>query len=150
MFCRRYGGRTERWGISEHYDITARLTCVVALDDCAASGTQGLYTLPPRNYHTSERRYFPLSAGDAVLHAWDVLHGVSIEPEQERASLIVWFSEGDDATPRDWMAHRKDALGLFVRGIAAESAHEEPKYPAPHFHDLYLKAAPGNAFAMNR
>eukprot|EP00518_Triparma_eleuthera_P017248 CAMPEP_0197559118 /NCGR_PEP_ID=MMETSP1320-20131121/20601_1 /TAXON_ID=91990 /ORGANISM="Bolidomonas sp., Strain RCC2347" /LENGTH=441 /DNA_ID=CAMNT_0043120511 /DNA_START=114 /DNA_END=1436 /DNA_ORIENTATION=+ len=150
VFCRRYGGRTERCGISEHYDITSRLTCVVALDDCAASGTQGLYTLPTGVYHTSERRFFPLSAGDAVLHAWDVLHGVNIEPEHERASLIVWFSEGTDAAPRDWMAERNDAVGLFVRGIAAEADQEEPPCLAPHPHDLYLKAAPDNAFAMNR
>ena len=78
-----------RLGISAHYDIYSTLTSVIALDDVAAKGTSGLYTIAqsPQVFvsnnekqsvndhqsnasnHASLRRFFSLGAGDAVLHS---------------------------------------------------------------------------------
>jgi len=75
-----------RLGISSHYDVYSTLTSVIAMDDVAADGKRGLYTvLSPQldksskkelekfkhisvSNHASLRRFFPLEAGDAVLH----------------------------------------------------------------------------------
>lgn len=102
VFLRRYGqdiaGGETRQGISAHYDVFSTVTAVIAMDDVAAAGDNGLYTTARTNdgsqtsNHASLRRFFPLNSGDGVLHTWDVLHGVDVEPGLDRTSLIVWFS----------------------------------------------------------
>ncbi|CAJ1959139.1 unnamed protein product [Cylindrotheca closterium] len=116
IFVRRYGRDLEdaciqaRQGISAHYDVYSKVTAVVALDDIAAEGTNGLYTTysSPEVPHQSEernaiistnhaalRRFVPLQEGDSVIHTWDILHGVDVEPGLDRTSLIVWFTEAE-------------------------------------------------------
>ena len=98
IFLRRYGpeiieGEPSRQGISAHYDVFSRVTSVIALDDVAAKGSNGLFTTADNNSnHAALRRFFPLQCGDAVVHTWDVLHGVDVEPGLDRTSLIVWFT----------------------------------------------------------
>lgn len=102
VFLRRYGedicGDKSRDGLSAHYDVFSKVTAVIALDDVSANGTNGLYTTvgsiagEETSNHASLRRFFPLERGDAVLHTWDVLHGVNVESGLDRTSLIVWFS----------------------------------------------------------
>ena len=114
VFLRRYGqdvcGDWTRNGISAHYDVYSRVTAVMALDDVASQGTNGLFTThvsyhsknggggrgAKTSNHAALRRFFPLDRGDCVVHTWDVLHGVDVEPGIDRTSLIVWFTEGDD------------------------------------------------------
>ena len=101
VFLRRYGedicGSVTRNGISIHYDVYSRITAVVALDEVASKGTNGLFTLEvddetgETSNHKALRRFFPLQTGDCVLHTWDVLHGVDVEPGLDRTSLIVWL-----------------------------------------------------------
>ena len=98
IFLRRYGedicGNVTRNGISVHYDVFSRITAVVALDDVASKGDNGLFTLSGRtSNHKALRQYFPLNMGDCVVHTWDVLHGVDVERGLDRTSLIVWFDE---------------------------------------------------------
>jgi len=154
IFVRSYGedlqppqfGAASRNGISAHYDVLSSLTAVIALDDVASEGKSGLYTFYNRNpsdsdhrytstvsKHPSLRRYFPLEAGDGVLHSWDVLHGVDIEPTLERTSLVVWFTdygENDEdinsMTP-PWLEnpYDQDDVGNFVLATAIESADGE-------------------------
>ena len=100
VFLRRYGediaGGVTRQGISAHYDVYAKATAVIALDNVAAEGENGLYTTATyegeTSNHASLRRYFSLKSGDGVVHTWDVLHGVDVQPGLDRTSLIVWFS----------------------------------------------------------
>jgi hypothetical protein len=106
VFLRRYGeeicGSMTRKGISTHYDVYSRITAVVALDEVASKGDNGLFTLlvdeqtGETSNHKALRRFFPLTSGDCVLHTWDVLHGVDVRDGLDRTSLIVWFDEEDE------------------------------------------------------
>ena len=108
VFLRRYGedicGSVTRNGISIHYDVYSRITAVVALDEVASRGDNGLFTLQvdddtgETSNHKALRRFFPLTTGDCVLHTWDVLHGVDVEAGLDRTSLIVWFDEEDESS----------------------------------------------------
>mmetsp|Transcript_15616 Transcript_15616/g.31958 ORF Transcript_15616/g.31958 Transcript_15616/m.31958 type:complete len:634 (+) Transcript_15616:201-2102(+) len=115
VFLRRYGqevcGNMTRNGISIHYDVFSRVTAVVALDEVASKGDNGLFTLTDdektgeTSNHKALRRFFPLRTGDCVVHTWDILHGVDVQPGLDRTSLIVWFDEvaeegdGEAASP---------------------------------------------------
>ena len=165
VFIRRYGDDVGRTSISAHFDALSIATAVVALDDSAANGTNGLFTTSTSaSSHSALRRFFPLQRGDAVVHTWDVLHGVDVEPEFQRTSLIVWFAAvpqaGEEEKFSPWIVDRvepssarsTDGTAEFVLASAIESAilsgeenHQE------HPHDLYLESASsGNAFAMGR
>jgi hypothetical protein len=175
VFLRRYGQDIcggDRNGISAHYDVFAKVTAVIALDDAAADGRNGLYTTVvdketgETSNHKAMRRFFPLRDGDAAVHTWDVLHGVDVEPGLDRTSLIVWFDEfpeSDDGgtdkgvTPwltshPDWKQDTKNDVLQFVLASAISSV-EEPKLPSylPSSVELYLQsAARRNTFAMTR
>ena len=181
VFLRRYGQDviegSSRDGISAHYDVYSIATSVVALDNVAASGTNGLYTTATTangqtSNHASLRRYFPLSRGDAVLHTWDILHGVHVQPGLTRTSLIVWFStknaildsSEETDTPESskllspWLMKRNDLatndVTQFVLASALESSSlDESDGPTGqwHRHELYLQSAmSGNSFAQTR
>lgn len=144
VFLRRYGkeissGAT-RHGISAHYDVYAKVTAVIALDNVAAEGTNGLYTTDTRagetSNHASLRRFFPLKSGDGVVHTWDILHGVDVQPGLDRTSLVVWFStkealsssapEHSDASVSPWLSNHpclaSNDVVQFVLASAMESA----------------------------
>ena len=174
VFIRRYGEDVQpdhsaatRYGISAHFDVTASTTSVVALDDVAAEGKSGLYTTENSEVctnHAALRRYFPLGAGDAVVHTWDVLHGVEIDPGQQRTSLIVWFEDRGkdrDQSPTfpPWLSNpsRDDDIGQFVLATASFGSVDESMLSTEydgsdddcHPHNLYIRsAALGNAFAL--
>lgn len=135
-FIRNYGQttngnsneQTARYTLSPHYDITAMATCVIALDATASTGKNGLYTIPPCNNGSASnnpalRRFFPLDKGDGIVHTFDVLHGVDVDPELNtcRTSLIVWF--GSNITAADnhsWLDGRNDDISQFVKGLVLE------------------------------
>lgn len=182
VFIRRYGEDIQpdhdaatRYGISAHFDVTASTTSVIALDDVAAEGKSGLYTMESSDAsnHAALRRYFPLSAGDAVVHTWDVLHGVEIDPGQSRTSLIVWFEDRGQVVKDDlseeatgsptnapayppWLAHpsTEDDIKTFVLATATSSSADDISIEkgtddGTHPHNLYiLSAGLGNAFAL--
>ena len=148
VFLRRYGQETSsgatRHGISAHYDVYAKATAVIALDNVAAEGTNGLYTTASRagetSNHASLRRFFPLNCGDGVLHTWDILHGVDVQPGLERTSLIVWFStkeammrssvdELSDSCVAPWLSNHpglsSNDVVQFVFASAIESSVKE-------------------------
>lgn len=190
VFLRRYGQASEdaRQGISAHYDVFSKVTSVIAMDNVAADGQNGLYTtvLSSTNNahgsrtsnHASLRRYFPAQEGDAVLHTWDVLHGVNVLPGLDRTSLIVWFNEEGEEEELSknttsssrcispWLLENQERLDTndinqFVLASALESAKDllsssgENKVlhdSTPHnSQELYLKSAErGNTFALCR
>jgi hypothetical protein len=145
VFLRRYGDAviegTSRHGLSAHCDVFSKVTAVVAMDDCSKDGTNGLYTTvvsqgcglgssEKTSNHASLRRFFPLCCGDGVLHSWDVLHGVDVEPGLDRTSLIVWFTttdevESDGLNAPSWLLSRQDMdtnpVAQFVLASAIES-----------------------------
>ena len=169
VFLRRYGQNVveenSRQGISAHYDVFSRITSVVAMDNVASEGTNGLFTTlldaaGRTSNHASLRRFFPLCPGDAVLHTWEVLHGVDVQPGINRTSLIVWFVEGDNTGsdsdcggfPSPWLLSSKSSfpdVQQFVLGSAYESAGIEKSLD--DIFNLYFKSArKGNTFALTR
>jgi len=76
-----------------HYDSDAYVTMVIPLT-AAADYSGGLYVQP--TYDRNDREFIELEAGDAVLHSFDVMHGVDVL-SGERVSLIIWFKSNADA-----------------------------------------------------
>ena len=177
VFVRRYGqnllgGVASRQGISAHYDVFSRVTSVIALDNVAAQGQNGLYTtyispLPSSSSntcgttsnHAALRRFFPLDCGDGVVHTFDVLHGVDVQPGFDRTSLIVWFTTSDDEHRNDptpsWLTNHPELdtndIVQFVLGSALSSLEENSKDPEQQQQQLYLSSAiQGNSFALTR
>lgn len=172
VFFRRYGqdicGLT-RNGISAHYDVFSRVTAVVALDDVAANGRNGLYTTfinkedGATSNHAALRRFFPLQSGDGVVHTWDILHGVDVEPGLDRTSLIIWFTEEEEE--EETISETKDDIQSVAPWLlshpesdndVAQFVLASAKYSIDETHDaskdrLYLNsAAQGNSFALTR
>jgi hypothetical protein len=174
VFLRRYGqeisGDLSRNGISAHYDVFSRVTAVVALDDIAVDGRNGLFTTHisesgSTSNHAALRRFFPLDTGDAVVHTWNVLHGVDIEEGLDRTSLIVWFTEDTSNEAKEngiqsvspWIFRHPqletDCVAQFVLASALSSIEDTAKSDAADCseHRLYLKSASkGNTFAQTR
>lgn len=183
VFLRRYGQDIcggDRHGISAHYDVFSRVTAVVALDDTAADGRNGLFTTAVEDNTTSTktsrqtsnhralRRFFPLQAGDAVLHTWDVLHGVDVELGVDRTSLIVWFDEYTDGDNNSdvvspWLANhpdnkKSDASNDVLQFVLASALASLSNNDASENNDglgqqtlLYLQSASHrNTFALTR
>jgi hypothetical protein len=168
-----------RFVLSPHYDVTAYATCVIALDSTASTGRSGLYVIPPPRTrpssssaydvgHAALRQFIPLEMGDGVVHTYDVLHGVDVDPEfgLERTSLIVWFVDNDDGgrdeddgrsgsgvvSERTWLLNPVDDVGEFVLGLASESSvgvvGSGTTMPDPY--SLYLSSArKGNVFGIS-
>jgi len=113
-----------RFGLSPHYDVFTSATCVIALDSTASTGKNGLYTIHRRpnpdnnesnksnnsksnsnpntifaSSHAALKQFFPLEKGDGVVHSFDILHGVDVDPSlgQSRTSLIIWFVDNAEA-----------------------------------------------------
>ena len=88
--------------------------------------------------------------GDGVVHTFDILHGVDVDPDlnRSRTSLIVWFvdrkCEGSDAR-RVWLENRSDDVSQFVSGLASEVENGASAETL----ELYLSSASqGNIFAL--
>lgn len=170
-----------RYGLSPHYDITAYATCVMALDSTAATGQNGLYTIRRSEMggavsnHAALKEFFPFDKGDGVVHTFDVLHGVDVDPNlnQKRTSLIVWFTDSSEhqkgqqmtrttttTSPQPWLCHPTNHVEEFVLALATECAnhgHEEEgidgqdAIPIDDPIALYLSSSSqGNIFAMTQ
>ena len=174
VFFRRYGksicGNFTRNSISSHYDVLSRATAVIALDSTASDGKNGLFTthLSPSgetSNHAGLRRFFPLDVGDGVLHTWDVLHGVDVEPGLDRTSLIVWFVDHDKESTEEgdtnnkiqsvapWLQRQKsdDVAQFVMAGALASTEGLKEKDAETLQHRLYLNSAfQGNAFSLTR
>jgi hypothetical protein len=143
-----------RYSLSPHYDITASTTCVMTLDDTASNGRNGLYTIPRSKVGSTSnaalRKFFPLEMGDGVVHTFDVLHGVDVDPElnKSRTSLIVWFVDTNDnlrGGEQPWLKSRDDDITQFVSGLASEVAGNDVAETI----EMYLSSAiQGNIFAI--
>lgn len=164
-----------RYKLSSHYDITSFATCVMALDDTAMHGTNGLYTVSTEKglestNHAALRQFFPLKKGDGVIHTYDVLHGVDVHPSlnQSRTSLIVWFVDPgvrDDTTQTGnvsllpesssypWLLHPKNDVHEFILALASDydvDREKERKDRNDNVDQLYIKSCKkGNSFALN-
>jgi len=165
-----------RYGLSPHYDITAFATCVMALDNTASTGKNGLYTIRKSSEmgvsnHAALREFFPLEMGDGVVHTFDVLHGVDVDPNlnQSRTSLIVWFTDlGDNVLVDEtmgrsktgschpsWLWNPSNHVEEFVLALATECKEDEKEEDGSQDHhqrnplNLYISSASkGNIFSI--
>jgi predicted 2-oxoglutarate/Fe(II)-dependent dioxygenase YbiX len=78
----------ERQDLATHYDNTAYATVVVALND-PTEYEGGLFVQTGANVNT--RKSVPFSSpGDAVLHRFDLMHGVNVRSgKKKRFSLVI-------------------------------------------------------------
>lgn len=168
VFIRNYGSSVQklhenRFTLSPHYDIYSSQTCVIALDTTSTNGNNGLYAIHDdagsSSSHAGLKQFIPLSIGDGVLHSYDILHGVDVDPnllenDGSRTSLIIWFvdrnaEEKNVATP-PWLLnlHANDDVAQFISALATEcniKANEENNN-----YDSYIKSAKNaNSFALN-
>lgn len=186
VFLRRYGINVmqdeARMGISAHYDVYSHLTAVCALDNTARNGDNGLFTtafaskiessVGSTSNHAALRRFFPLRQGDAVLHTWNVLHGVDVQGNETRSSLVIWFTSDDESQaerPEEqgkklsfpWLNNRRgseaDDVAQFVMGSALESSSAEAttftnddRIFQETYEHYFKSASNGNTFALTR
>lgn len=79
--------------LSEHYDESSYATIIIPLND-PNDYEGGLYV--QSGACASTRRHVPFeNAGDAVLHKYDVMHGVHVRSGKERCSLVLWCGEDE-------------------------------------------------------
>jgi TPR repeat protein/preprotein translocase subunit SecG len=104
-FLRRYRGG-ERRGNVPHHDSMSYISVVISLSDYDTEYQGGLYV----SSKNSERNYIKLNRGDAVVHQWDLHHGVHVLDENihgdtsERWSWIFWTRDSDtcDDHSNEW------------------------------------------------
>lgn len=92
---RSYDPAEERQDLAVHYDITSYATMVIPLND-PNEYEGGLYVQYGASCET--RRGVPFTKpGEAVLHRYDVMHGVNVRSGRKRCSLVVWFGENEQS-----------------------------------------------------
>ncbi|CAJ1928690.1 unnamed protein product [Cylindrotheca closterium] len=90
---RSYDPNDNREALPQHYDKTAYCSVIVPLNPTECEG--GLYVQPGASVNTRREVQFQ-TAGDAVLHRYDVMHGVHVR-KGKRYSLVVWMAETEDS-----------------------------------------------------
>eukprot|EP00930_Biecheleria_cincta_P033156 TRINITY_DN22972_c0_g1_i1.p1 TRINITY_DN22972_c0_g1~~TRINITY_DN22972_c0_g1_i1.p1 ORF type:complete len:395 (-),score=49.24 TRINITY_DN22972_c0_g1_i1:122-1306(-) len=74
--------------LEPHIDLHAMLASSCSLS--VPRKDSGFYVVEDASFGT--KRTFPLqAAGDFAVHRWDLLHGVSTKPDEDRYSLLVWW-----------------------------------------------------------
>lgn len=73
-----------------HRDGQALVTVVISLSDYGTEYTGGLYISDGES-----RLVVPLDRGDAVVHQFDLLHGVDVTGDGERWSWILWYKDSE-------------------------------------------------------
>ena len=92
---RSYDPAEEKQDLTTHYDNTAFVTIVVALND-PSQFSGGLFVQTGANVDT--RLGVPFSSpGGAVMHRFDVMHGVNVRSGNKRYSLVIWFAENKES-----------------------------------------------------
>lgn len=92
---RSYDPSEERQDLSSHYDISTFATVIVPLND-PNEYEGGLYVQTGASANTRFGVPFT-NAGDAVLHKYDVMHGVNVRSGKKRCSLVIWFGENEES-----------------------------------------------------
>lgn len=107
----------ERHRDPPHTDGQAFATVVVALNSAGIDYEGGLYVItdPARPLYTA------LQAGDAVVHRWDLQHGVQINRGQ-RLSWILWIQDAAPCVPQAEL-HRRPFLRKAAEGGHAVAMH---------------------------
>ena len=123
---RRYRAE-DRTTHSMHRDGEGFVTVVISLSDHGSEFHGGLYASNGTVRHT-----LALQRGDAVVHQHDLLHGVEVNEQDERWSLIIWFKDAADCSHHghEWgrtCAEAGDAICQLTHGIAM---HRHPELDA--------------------
>ena len=88
---RRYDPEDGNEVLSAHYDLTSFASVIIPL-----TLTEGGLYVQSGASRQSRRSVDFESAGDGVLHRFDVMHGVDVR-KGRRYSLVVWLSETEEA-----------------------------------------------------
>ncbi len=92
---RTYDPSQECLHLSEHYDESSFATIIIPLND-PNEYDGGLFVQSGASPNT--RLHVPfITAGDAVLHKYDVMHGVNVRRGKKRCSLVLWCGENEES-----------------------------------------------------
>jgi len=92
---RSYDPSKECQHLTGHYDEAAVATVIIPLNDPNLY-EGGLYVQTGAS--DDSRLHVPFStAGDAVLHKYNVMHGVNVSSGNKRCSLVLWFGEDEES-----------------------------------------------------
>ncbi len=88
-----------------HRDGHAFATMVICLSDIEKEFRGGIYVATSEK----QKQIVPLSRGDAVVHKFDLLHGVKVKDDGgERWSWIIWFKDSIDCIDysKEWFIEK--------------------------------------------
>ncbi len=123
---RTYDPSQECLHLSEHYDETSYATIIIPLND-PNEYEGGLYVQSGALPNT--RLHVPFTtAGDAVLHKYDVMHGVNVRRGKERCSLVIWCGENEESV--------KSRTVPWIIRESKSSVHSAFLYAFNHEHGL--------------
>jgi len=98
-----------------HYDHHAMVTAVCSLTH--PTPNSGLFVQPGAQF--ASREFVALgAAGNFAVHEWDLAHGVDVQSDEERYSMIVWFKPHSDVV---------SGTTSWYDDLAAEG-HQEAQY----------------------
>lgn len=108
---RSYDSAEGKEALAPHYDVSSFCSVIIPLNPQDCEG--GLYVQSGAGLETRRSIQFD-EAGDALLHRYDVMHGVHVR-KGKRYSLVVWLAETEDAM--------RNKVAPWVGREAGESVH---------------------------
>ena len=116
----------ERLTHRTHKDGHAYSTVVISLSDYEKEYRGGIYVASAERY----KQFIPLNRGDAIIHKYDLLHGVNVKDDGgERWSCILWYK--DSITGKDfsseWFKDKAYSGNAIYQSLYANVVSEKDK-----------------------
>lgn len=143
--------RQKETALAVHYDVSSFCSVIVPLNPHECVG--GLYV----QWASATRTRLAVDveqAGDAILHRFDVMHGVHVR-QGKRYSLVVWLAESGQAVrektapwvPRE--AQESVHAAYLYASYAKDGLYGVPRDEGVARHHLEWAAARGHAISMH-
>lgn len=118
---RAYRQEDRRQALAPHYDISSFATVILPLNGGEYEG--GLYIQAGADAASRRLVDRDLASGDALLHSFDVMHGVEVSAG-DRFSLVLWLSDSSasvQAQAAPWLLAAADAGRPHAQFLYAEA-----------------------------
>lgn len=147
---RRYDPADGNEALVAHYDLTSFASVIIPLNPQECEG--GLYVQSGASRQSRRSVDFE-NAGDALLHRFDVMHGVDVR-KGTRYSLVVWLSETEETMRQKmvpWVERERDESVHAAYLYAADA--KDGLYGVPKDRGMerrYLEFAAGRGHAISQ
>ena len=118
---RAYRHDDRRQALAPHFDVTSYATVIIPLNPGRGEYSGGLYVQPGADATTRVLVDASFDKGDALMHRFDVMHGVEVTGG-DRYSLVLWLSQrgvAPEATP--WLQAAARAGNVYAQFLYAEA-----------------------------